>query len=310
MHRGPGTSTADTNATGLERPLAATVCRAFEYVLPPQHKAVQPNPSTLTSDLGISTANNSPTATVGTCSLSQDNGLRRFLPWVFVAADNHCAILGADFPAAVDLLVDCRQFRLHDKTSNPTVRSISSDASLQLVALNPGPENPFRQLLAKHPGLIRPNFDVIIQHRTLFTTSGPLALPCSLGLAVSRLHALLSPSLSSSACSRCASAVNLKAVVLRPRMIPKATNGDWLPAVGNLSVVSSTAEEHMEHPATVFDRLQQFGIALNPSKCAFRVLFFIQLTPTASVLFLQRSRLYVISHLPLPNARCSDFRAW
>ncbi|BHF62886.1 hypothetical protein SprV_0200587400 [Sparganum proliferum] len=282
MHRGPGTSTADTNATGLERPLAATVCRAFEYVLPPQHKAVQPNTSTLTSDLGISTANNSPTATVGTCSISQDNGLRRFLPWVFVTADNPCAILDADFPAAVDLLVDCRQFRLHDKTSNPTVRSISSDASLQLVALNPGPENPFRKLLAKHPGLILPNFDAYnptqnaVHH---IRTTGPPVFSRPRRLAPTRLAV---------------------AKFEFERVLQ----------VGDLSVVSSTAEEHMEHPATVFERLQQFGIALNPSKCAFRVLFFIQLTPTASVLFLQRSRLYVISHLPLPNARCSDFRAW
>nr|VZI10431.1 unnamed protein product [Spirometra erinaceieuropaei] len=34
---------------------------------------------------------------------------------------------------------------------------------------------------------------------------------------------------------------------------------------------SSTAEEHREHLATVFDRLQQFGIVLNPSKCVFGV---------------------------------------
>ncbi|BHF77222.1 hypothetical protein SprV_0502032600 [Sparganum proliferum] len=41
--------------------------------------------------------------------------------------------------------------------------------------------------------------------------------------------------------------------------------------IDDILVASSTAEEHMEHLATVFDRLQQFGVVLNPSKCAFGV---------------------------------------
>ncbi|BHF80454.1 hypothetical protein SprV_0702358200 [Sparganum proliferum] len=39
--------------------------------------------------------------------------------------------------------------------------------------------------------------------------------------------------------------------------------------IDDLLVASSTAEEHMEHLAAVFDRLQQFGVVLNPSKCVF-----------------------------------------
>ncbi|BHF60865.1 hypothetical protein SprV_0100383400 [Sparganum proliferum] len=41
--------------------------------------------------------------------------------------------------------------------------------------------------------------------------------------------------------------------------------------IGDLLVASSTAEEQMEHLATVFDRLQQFGVVINPSKCVFGV---------------------------------------
>nr|VZI10978.1 unnamed protein product [Spirometra erinaceieuropaei] len=41
--------------------------------------------------------------------------------------------------------------------------------------------------------------------------------------------------------------------------------------IDNLLISSSTAEEHMGHLATVFDRLQQFGVVLNPSKCVFDV---------------------------------------
>nr|VZI46491.1 unnamed protein product [Spirometra erinaceieuropaei] len=41
--------------------------------------------------------------------------------------------------------------------------------------------------------------------------------------------------------------------------------------IDDLLVASSTTEEHMEHLTTVFDRLQQFGVVLNPSKCVFGV---------------------------------------
>ncbi|BHF75593.1 hypothetical protein SprV_0501868900 [Sparganum proliferum] len=37
--------------------------------------------------------------------------------------------------------------------------------------------------------------------------------------------------------------------------------------IDDLQVASLTAKEHMEHLATVFDRLQQFGVVRNPSKC-------------------------------------------
>ncbi|BHF80463.1 hypothetical protein SprV_0702359100 [Sparganum proliferum] len=41
--------------------------------------------------------------------------------------------------------------------------------------------------------------------------------------------------------------------------------------IDDLLVASSTAEEHMEHIAAVFDRLQQFSVVLKPSKCVFGV---------------------------------------
>ncbi|BHF76095.1 hypothetical protein SprV_0501919300 [Sparganum proliferum] len=101
-----------------------------------------PNPG-----LFLQAVSTSPIATFGTCSLSLDIDLRRLFPSVFVVADIPCTILGADFLSTFDLLVDCRQSRLHDKTTNLT--------------------NPFRRLLTKYSGLNRPNF----------TSSGPLASP-------------------------------------------------------------------------------------------------------------------------------------
>ncbi|BHF65316.1 hypothetical protein SprV_0200832600 [Sparganum proliferum] len=89
-----------------------------------------PNPG-----LFLQAVNTSPITTFGTCSLSLDIGLRRLFPGIFVVADIPCAILGADFLAAFDLLVNCRQSRLHDKTTNLTVRGISSsEASRQLAS--------------------------------------------------------------------------------------------------------------------------------------------------------------------------------
>nr|VZI46490.1 unnamed protein product [Spirometra erinaceieuropaei] len=131
-----------------------------------------PNPG-----LFLQAVNISPITTFGTCSLSLDIGLRRLFPWVFVVVDIPCAILGADFLAAFDLLVDCRQSRLHDKTTNLTVRGISSsDASRHLAVLNPEPDNPFRHLPAKYPGLTRSNFNVSVPPHDVvhhIRTTGP-----------------------------------------------------------------------------------------------------------------------------------------
>nr|VZI00473.1 unnamed protein product [Spirometra erinaceieuropaei] len=147
-----------------------------------------PNPG-----LFLQAVNTSPITTFGTCSLSLDIGLRRLFPWVFVVADIPCAILGADFLAAFDLLVDCRQSRLHDKTTNLTVRGISSsDTSRHLAVLDPEPENPFRQLLAKYPGLTCPNFNVSIPPHDVvhhIRTTGPPVFSRPRRLAPTRLAA-------------------------------------------------------------------------------------------------------------------------
>ncbi|BHF78008.1 hypothetical protein SprV_0602111800 [Sparganum proliferum] len=74
----------------------------------------------------------------------------------------------------------------HDKTTKLPARGISpSDASRQLAVLDPEPKNPFRQLLAKYPGLTNPNFSTSIPphdvvHRLRTTGSPAISRPRSL----------------------------------------------------------------------------------------------------------------------------------
>nr|VZI00041.1 unnamed protein product [Spirometra erinaceieuropaei] len=274
----------------------------------------------------------------GSLSLTLNIGVRRSFTGIFVIADVPHAILGQDFLAEFDLLVDCRRARLLDRTTGLSVRRITPfNARTNLSVLDADIASPFHELLLRHSNIINPHIrsgevqqDVVHHIRTsdppVFARPRRPA-PDHFQVAKAEFEHMLQLTIIQPSDSPWASPLH---------MVPEATSGDWRPCgdyralnsatipdryiipvvpedipktavttlfglfefirmlfdlrnvaqtfqrfidhvlrglpcvcayIDDLLVASQNGEEHKENHALVFDRLDQFGVVVNPSKC-------------------------------------------
>nr|VZI40110.1 unnamed protein product [Spirometra erinaceieuropaei] len=171
-------------------------CRRFLVDTGAQISVVPPTPVDRrcpSPGLHLQAANCSPISTFGSRSLTLNIGLRRSFSWIFVIADVPHAILGSDFLAEFDLLVDCRRSGLLDRTTGLSVHGLTPfNDSCNLSVLDTGIACPYRDLLLQHPNIIKPQFrSGEIQHDVVhhIRTSGPPVFARPRRPAPSRLQA-------------------------------------------------------------------------------------------------------------------------
>lgn len=136
-------------------------------------------------------ANGSRIATYGTIGLNLNLSLRRDFPWRFIVADIDMPIIGMDFLAYYNLLIDPRHRRIIDGTT--LLYAVGQTASHEIASIKTiMGETKYHQLLAEYPDLTRPATfrREIVKHNTehhIETTPGPPVFSKPRRLAPDRL---------------------------------------------------------------------------------------------------------------------------
>ncbi|CAE1302096.1 unnamed protein product [Acanthosepion pharaonis] len=120
-------------------------------VVPPS-----PNFTKTNSAVTLRAANGTNIKTYGEQSLTLDIGLRRTFQWIFTVADVKFPILGADFLAHYQLIVDLSQRQLSDSTTKLSNCGIVSQLTSTELRIAVPRDNPIQDILDKFPSLIQP----------------------------------------------------------------------------------------------------------------------------------------------------------
>lgn len=116
-------------------------------VIPPSLSDRRHPPDKLT----LTAVNNTSISTYGKRSLTLNLGLRRSFPWIFIVADVHQPIIGADFLRNFGLLVNMKQHQLSDATTHLYVQGIiSPDSSPSPSILPKETDNPYLKVPKSH----------------------------------------------------------------------------------------------------------------------------------------------------------------